>query len=50
MKTMPPEFDQDYDGNKGCILLVITSLASLGAIALAITVGYLVNELIKYFS
>jgi hypothetical protein len=50
MKTYPPEADEDYEGNKGCILLVITSLASFGAIAIAIAVGYLVNELIKLIS
>jgi hypothetical protein len=50
MKTYPPEADEDYEGNKGCLLLFIASIATFGAFAIAIIIGYLVNELIKYLS
>ncbi len=50
MKTLPPETDEDYEGGKGCLVMVIVSIATLGAIAAAIIIGYLVNELIKLIS
>lgn len=50
MKTYPPEADEDYEGNKGCLIMIIASLATFGAIAIAILIGYLVSELIKHLS
>jgi hypothetical protein len=49
MKTMPPEFDQDYDGNKGCLIMIIASIASFGAvIAIGLLIMLIIN-IIKIF-
>lgn len=50
MKNYPPEADEDYNGSQGCVLLVIAAIATFGAIAIAIVIGYLINGLIKLLS
>lgn len=50
MKIYPPEADEDYEGNKGCLIMVVAALTTFGAIAISILVGYAINKLINLIS
>jgi hypothetical protein len=47
MKNLYSQTDHDYEGNRGCILLIISFIASVSAVTVAALVAIAVNELIN---
>lgn len=47
MKSYPPEYDDDYEGRKGCLIMAIASLATFGLFAVVIFITYLIINLVK---
>lgn len=50
MNNLPYTPDEDYDGNKGCLIMIVTVLTIFGAIGIAIIIGVLTSKLIELLS